>query len=163
MSFSAFSLIVVVNDFDFMGSILLPYKTDSILLIDPDAVLPNSASGHLFQLISGRLLQIVEMNSHYNHVQLAKSHTCNAVPPPILPELCQFCGVTVLKTYDHILIICCTASNAIRLSDMPHQLPLGRWPALGLCCRAWVANAARSLLSKSRFRDMLPGFVLDVG
>jgi hypothetical protein len=116
MSFFAFSLVVVVNDFDFMGSILLPYKTDSILLIDY-AVLPCAASGHLLQQISGRLFQVVEMSCHHNHVQPAKRHACNAVPSSSLPGLCQFCGIAVFEAYDHLWIICCDASNAIRLRE----------------------------------------------
>jgi hypothetical protein len=55
------------------------------------------------------------MNCHHNHVQLAKSRTCYAVPSPVFPDLRQFCGITVLETYDHLLIVCCDASNAIRL------------------------------------------------
>jgi hypothetical protein len=105
-----------------MGSILLPYKTDSILLIDPDAMLPRSASGHLLQQISRRLFQVLEMNCHHNHVQLAQSHVCNAVPSSILPDLRQFRGIATFNTYDHLVIVCCDASNATQLSRISAKL-----------------------------------------
>jgi hypothetical protein len=118
MLFFAFALIVVVNDFDFMGSILLPVKTDSILLVDPDAVLPCPASGHRLQLISRRLFQVVEVNCHRNHVQLAKRHACDAIPAAIFAGLRQLCGITIFETYDHILIIYREASNAAQLREI---------------------------------------------
>jgi hypothetical protein len=115
MLFLAFSLIVVVDDFDFMGSILLLYETDSILLIDSDAMPARPASGHLLEQISRRLFQVVQLNCHPNHVQLAKGHARYAVPSPILPELRQLRRIVVFKAYDHLLIICCDASNAMQL------------------------------------------------
>jgi hypothetical protein len=41
----------------------------------------------------------------------------DAARSSILPGLCQFCGIAVFEANDHLLTICCDASNAIRLRD----------------------------------------------
>jgi hypothetical protein len=47
-------LAVVFGDFDVIGSILFPGKTDSILIVDPDAVLSRAVSLKGLQSIAGR-------------------------------------------------------------------------------------------------------------
>jgi len=44
----------VVGDFDVMGTILFPGKADSVLIVDPDAVLHLAVSLKRFQLVAGR-------------------------------------------------------------------------------------------------------------
>jgi hypothetical protein len=47
-------LAVVFGDFDIMGAILFPGKADSVLIVDPYAVLPGAISVQGFQPIAGR-------------------------------------------------------------------------------------------------------------
>src|SRR5579862_1105716 len=47
-------LAVVFGDFDVMGTILCPGKADSLLINDPDAVLPCAVSLQRFQSIARR-------------------------------------------------------------------------------------------------------------
>jgi len=44
---------VIIRDFNFKGIVNTPYKTDSILIVDADAVLALPISVQLFQLVSG--------------------------------------------------------------------------------------------------------------
>jgi len=43
-----------INDFDFMGAVFAPGKTDSPLIVDADAVLSFAATFQCFKLITRR-------------------------------------------------------------------------------------------------------------
>jgi hypothetical protein len=45
---------VIIHDFNLVGAIVMPYKTDSPLAIDADAVLTSAVALQGFELISGR-------------------------------------------------------------------------------------------------------------
>src|ERR1017187_9265029 len=47
-------LSVVFGDFDVMGAILLPSKADSVLIVDPDAVLSDAIPLECFETVARR-------------------------------------------------------------------------------------------------------------
>jgi len=51
-------LTIVFGDFDVMGNILFPGEADSVLIVDPDTVLPFAVSLQGLQSIAGRDQQI---------------------------------------------------------------------------------------------------------
>jgi hypothetical protein len=76
---------VVVDDFDVIGAILLPYKTNAKLIVDADAVLTASASSQWFQHISWRLAQIIQTGCRIHPVEFPPGHALNALPSPVCP------------------------------------------------------------------------------
>jgi hypothetical protein len=50
----AVPLAVLFGDLDFIRAILSPPKADSVLIVDPDAVLSFAVSPHGFQSIAGK-------------------------------------------------------------------------------------------------------------
>jgi hypothetical protein len=63
--------LVVVSDFDFPGISCLPSKTDAVLIIDPNAVLPLAKAVQLLQPVSRRDRQLSELANPIQLVQLA--------------------------------------------------------------------------------------------
>jgi hypothetical protein len=64
---------VVIDDFDFVGMAFLPFETDPVLLVDPDAVLPFPFTMKAFQTISRRDGKFVQFSDTIYLVQLALS------------------------------------------------------------------------------------------
>jgi hypothetical protein len=65
------AVLVVVSDFDFIGIMSTPHKTDSILIVDSNTVLSLPVTVEFFQAVSGRSFQIVESNGSIQHCELA--------------------------------------------------------------------------------------------
>jgi 3-methyl-2-oxobutanoate hydroxymethyltransferase len=102
---------VVVDDFNVIGSILLPYKADAILIVNTDTVLTAPTSSQRFQHISRRLSKIVQTGRRIHPVELPSSYAFNAAPSPVCPHLSEFRRVVVFETPDHGRIIRCVAFN----------------------------------------------------
>jgi hypothetical protein len=49
---------VIVRDFDFVSVMVMPGKTDSVLIVYADTKLPFTISAQFFQAISGRILEV---------------------------------------------------------------------------------------------------------
>ena len=73
-------LLVVVDDFNIVGSVLLPGKTYAELVVDPYTVLPSPISPEPLQAIPGRHLQIIQMNRSFHLIQLPKGTRLNTSP-----------------------------------------------------------------------------------
>lgn len=69
------SFLVVVDDFDAISRSILPYETDSILVIDADAVLALPVTLECLQPISGVRVQIFQASCR---LQVQKFPLCNA-------------------------------------------------------------------------------------
>jgi hypothetical protein len=102
---------MVIDDFNVIRSILLPYKANAKLIVDADTVLTAPVSFQRFQHISRRLSQIVQAGSRIHPVELPTGHSFNASPSPVCPHLSQFRRVVVLETPDHGTMIGCVAFN----------------------------------------------------
>ena len=68
---------MVVCDFDAVCVAVLPFKADSPLVIDPDAVLPGTVPRKLLQTVRGRDPEIVQSYGSVEHTQLAQSSLLN--------------------------------------------------------------------------------------
>jgi hypothetical protein len=106
---------VVVDDFNVIGSILLPNKTNAELIIDADTVLTAPASSHRFQHVSRRLAEIVQACSRIHPVEFSPGYAFYTSPSPVCPQLSQFRCVVVLETPDHKEMIRCVAFNVKQL------------------------------------------------
>ena len=51
--------LVIINDLDIVSIVLAPYKTDSPLIIDADAVLALAVAAQFFQMVAGRNPQVL--------------------------------------------------------------------------------------------------------
>jgi hypothetical protein len=61
---------VVVRDFDIVCIAVFPRKTDSVLIVNPDGVLPAPVTVETFQVVPGRHSQILEITYSVQLVQL---------------------------------------------------------------------------------------------
>jgi hypothetical protein len=103
--------VVVIDDFDVISPILLPYKTNAKLIVDTDAVLTAPVSLHWLQHISRRITEIVQTGCRIHPVEFSPSHALNASPSPTGPQLSQFRRVVVFETPNHDNMVGCDAFN----------------------------------------------------
>jgi hypothetical protein len=69
--------LVIIGDFDFVGISVLPPETDSVLIVDPDAVLSGPVASETLQAVSGRYLELPEVANPVQLRQLAIDHRPN--------------------------------------------------------------------------------------
>jgi len=62
---------VIIGDFDFVGISRLPPETDSILIVDSDAVLPLTIPSQSLQAISGRHSKIPEVANPIQQIEFS--------------------------------------------------------------------------------------------
>lgn len=60
---------MIVHDLDLIGISTAPHKTDAVLLVDPDAVLPSAVTAQLFKPVSRRGSQVDQVSSRVQHQQ----------------------------------------------------------------------------------------------
>lgn len=65
-----FSPLVIINNLDIVRSAFDPSKANSILVIDPDAVLPSPITFQSFKAIARRLSQIIQPLRVVQHLKL---------------------------------------------------------------------------------------------
>lgn len=65
---SNIKLLVVVDDFDMIGSFLRPHKTDPPLSIDANRVLPGAIAAQGFELIPRWVSEIVKCGCGIKHL-----------------------------------------------------------------------------------------------
>jgi hypothetical protein len=92
---------VVIDDFNLIRSILLPYKANAKLIVDADTMLTSPVSSQRFQHISRRLAEIVQTGSRIHPVEFPPGYAFNAAPSPVCPQLSKFRSIVVLETPDH--------------------------------------------------------------
>jgi hypothetical protein len=91
----ALFLLMIVNDFNIVGTIRRPDKTDAPLIIDPDRVLPGAVSPEQFEPVAGRTAQIVQPHGGIQHFQLALGDPLNLNKSPGATAIEQaFCVLT---------------------------------------------------------------------
>ncbi len=60
---------MIVDDLDVVGVPVLPDEAHTPLIIDPDALLTFPAPPQCFELISGRIPQVIELNRRIESTQ----------------------------------------------------------------------------------------------
>jgi hypothetical protein len=58
---------MIVRDFNLERVVTAPHKTDSILIVDPNTVLPLPISAELLQLVPRRTFQVVQSRGTIEH------------------------------------------------------------------------------------------------
>jgi hypothetical protein len=110
---------MVVDDFNAIRSILLPFKANAELIIDADTVLTTPVSLQRFQHISGRVAEIVKTEGRIHAVEFSPGYAFNTTPSPVCAGLCQFRRVAVFEAPDHVKILGCSAFNVKQ--HTPHR------------------------------------------
>ena len=70
---------VIICDFDFIGMAFLPYKTNTILLVDSDAVLIFSVAFQRLKSVAWRDVELNHISNPVNLIQLSLSHRPNGL------------------------------------------------------------------------------------
>jgi hypothetical protein len=65
---------VVVDDLDFVGMALLPTETDTILLVDPNAVLAPTIAAQSFESVARLDRQMLKISNPVDLIQLPSSN-----------------------------------------------------------------------------------------
>jgi hypothetical protein len=73
LSVSVIFSLVVVDDFDLLGTFLGPDEANPELIVDPDRVLTLAVARELFQAIAGRRAQVVQIDRRTQVAKLAAS------------------------------------------------------------------------------------------
>src|ERR1700680_3242395 len=104
---------MIVRDFDVVSIVIMPNKTDSILVIDADAVLSIPIPFELFEAIARRNFQVVKVSRCIQHRKFSFRYTRGGRPSSLArsPDFRRFlCG----ETLDHASIITSTVNNVNR-------------------------------------------------
>jgi hypothetical protein len=117
---------VVIDDFNVIRSILLPYKANAKLVVDADTVLTSPLSFQRFQPVPRGLAEIVKAHGRFHPVELSPGHGFNAPPSPVRAQLSQFRRVLVFEAPYHEEMIGCGAFNVKQLAS-PSPRPGGVW------------------------------------
>jgi hypothetical protein len=92
---------VVVNDFDFVGIAIPPFKADSVLAVDSQTPLALSVTLQPLQPISGRGVQLLNRGNSVNLPKLAKRHPLNCRMLPAMAVMENLLRIFIGKRADH--------------------------------------------------------------
>ncbi len=62
---------VVIRDFNFPGVVIVPSKTNAVLIVNPDTELTFAVAMQFFEPVSGRISQVFQPNREVDSLQLA--------------------------------------------------------------------------------------------
>ena len=108
------SLLVIIHNLYVPRVIFMPAKTNAVLIIDADAMLPVTISLQRFKVISRRTSEIVE---GFCKINCTKPAGCNPGDAAIFPTATRRKNLTcffVLKITDHTYSVSRTTFNARR-------------------------------------------------
>jgi hypothetical protein len=74
---------VVIDDFDLIGITIPPNKTNPVLAVDPDRMLPGAVRRERLQMVPGRHLQVVKGPRRVDQKQLAAGDPFETSPGPM--------------------------------------------------------------------------------
>jgi len=92
---------MIVRNLHCMCSICLPYKADSVLIVDSDAVLPNPISLERLQPVSRRHPQVNKVDARLNLIELTESDLLDRRPAPIRATFEELLRVGVPEALNH--------------------------------------------------------------
>lgn len=92
---------MVIGYLYFVGAIFSPYETDTILIIDPNAVLPLAICRQSFEAITGGRPKIVQSGRGLDHIEFPTGHRCYLRPSPAFPLEKEPGRVVVLEALYH--------------------------------------------------------------
>src|SRR5688572_854950 len=94
-------LSMVINDLHILSVMAGPSEADAPLIIDPDAVLPQTVAPQSLQSIAGRNAQVIEARRDLQLAQLAASHDRDTLKAPDARSAREGFGVGTPKRSDH--------------------------------------------------------------
>jgi hypothetical protein len=93
---------MIIGDFDIEGIPVDPFETNSLFIVDPDAVLPGTITLQSFQTIPGRYPYILQLYGIFKETQFSSRHfmqiTGKAFGPLPIPNTLR---EHILETLDH--------------------------------------------------------------
>lgn len=69
--------LVIIRDFNIVGVAVFPPKTDTPLVVDPNAPLTRAIPAQFFEMVGGRDSQIVDSDGVVYHAQFPQSDLLN--------------------------------------------------------------------------------------
>jgi hypothetical protein len=72
---------MIIDDFNELGAAAVPLEADTLLIVDPDAVLTATIALQRFEPIARRSAKIAQLARGVEHVKLAARHACNCSKP----------------------------------------------------------------------------------
>jgi hypothetical protein len=94
---------MVVRDFDVVGVTLAPGKTDSPLVVDPNAVLSLAVPVQLLQPIAGKDAENSKIIRCVEHVELPKRRAFDGAKLPAGLPMKEPLGLIAPEGFDHAL------------------------------------------------------------
>src|SRR5260221_9929742 len=101
------NLLVVIGDFDLAGIAVIPFKSDSPLVVDSDAVLFFTISVQTFQPVPRDYGQCRKVRSRVQHDQSPQSSSFDSSKLPASMQLKQPFGFGRPEGLDHKTILYC--------------------------------------------------------
>lgn len=92
----------VINNLNLLDSAFRPFKANTPLAIDANAMLAFSVFLQGLQLVLRRNSEISQITGPIEHGQFAQSHRFNIDPVLNAYALKQLLGITTLKADDHV-------------------------------------------------------------
>src|ERR1700733_1886822 len=96
--------LVVIGHFYFMCSVGLPDKANTVLIVDPDAVLTSPVALKCFQPVARGCSKIVQVQRSFYLIQLAQSHLPDGSPSRVGSVNEEFRGVRVPEALNHPML-----------------------------------------------------------
>jgi hypothetical protein len=112
---------VVVGNLDFVRIVTAPREADSILIVNPDAMLPHPVAAKLFQSVSRRNSQVVQFYRTIEHDQFPFRYRGwrRAPGPSAFPDVRRR---FVDEAFDHCPIITASVNNVNRYESKAVKL-----------------------------------------
>lgn len=99
------SISVIVHNFNLVGTVFSPHKTDAPLVINADTVLPLPAAFERLQHIARRNSQAAQLGGRMDLQQLAPRHPFDVPEPADGQALKQAFGVGTEERANHVAIL----------------------------------------------------------
>lgn len=114
---------LIINNFDMLWAPGAPMKTQSPLVIDPNAPLPRSGAGQFFQPIARWKTKDINTNSCIQHIQFAACDRFDAQPAGITNtfDIKSFSDVA-LKRKNHCNLLSEVSKDTKRRSSLSDQM-----------------------------------------
>ena len=105
---------VVINNFNLLDAALRPFKTNTPLIIDANAMLTFPVFLQCFEFVLWRNSQVIQITSPVEHGEFAQSYCFNIDPTLDPSALEQLLCITALKADDHMDMVTSRISNVKR-------------------------------------------------
>jgi hypothetical protein len=92
---------MIIDDFDVLSGALSPGKTDSPLIVDPDAMLTLPAAAQSLKPVSRNRREVFQFFRVVEHAQFPPRYLCDIAELPAALSVKQLLGVRGVERSDH--------------------------------------------------------------